>query len=245
MPRDEPHILARRTQQHRNVEEKLMDQRTSGTDIPIGTTRASEINDPAANRGTAGSIKEKAREMGQKATERAQSAVSEQKERATSELGAVAFALRDAATRLEGENMMSGRFVRSAAERLDDFSRRLESRDLNGLMWETRTWARRNPAMFMGAAVALGFLASRFLKASEEPRGGGWEGGYEYEPDYTPYDASGIEEYPLSAPRAGENDLATGTGYTGGTGSSFTPSSGGGSFGSGTSGSGGGNNGRA
>jgi hypothetical protein len=198
-----------------------MDQRTSGSDIPIGTTRASELNE-SGGRGTTDTVRDKAREIGHAATERAQAAIGQQKERATSELGAVAFALRDAATRLEGENMMSGRLIRSAAERLDDFSRRLETRDVNGLMWETRNWARHNPAVFMGAAVALGFLASRFLKASEEPRFYGWEGD-ELEEDYTPWAADEIE-YPTNDPlRAGSRDYTTGAGSSTPSGTSFTP----------------------
>ncbi|HEY0593008.1 MAG TPA: hypothetical protein VGF40_14645 [Thermoanaerobaculia bacterium] len=198
-----------------------MDQRTSGSDIPIGTTRASELNE-SGGRGTTDTVRDKAREIGHIATERAQAAIGQQKERATSELGAVAFALRDAATRLEGDNMMSGRFIRTAAERLDDFSRRLESRDLDGLMWETRAWARRNPAVFMGAAVALGFLASRFLKASEEPRSYGWEGD-ELEEDYTPWAADAVE-YPASDPlRTSGRDYTTGTGSATPSGTGFTP----------------------
>lgn len=217
-----------------------MDQRTSGTDIPIGTTRASEINE---GRGTKDTVKDKAREMGHKATERAQSAVSEQKERATGELGAVAFALRDAATRLDGENMMSGRLIRSAAERLDDFSRRLESRDVEGIVRETRQWARRSPAAFMGAAVALGFLASRFLKASERPRGMEPWGGHE--PEYDSYITT--EDYTAQSGL----DYSGGAGYSSGSGTGYTPGTSGsgstpgsGSFGSGTTG-GGGNDGRA
>ncbi|HEU5163559.1 MAG TPA: hypothetical protein VFV54_10465 [Thermoanaerobaculia bacterium] len=209
-----------------------MDQRTSGTDIPIGTTRASEINE---GRGTTETVKEKAREIGQKATARAQSAVSEQKERATSELGAVAFALRDAATRLDGENMMSGRLIRGAAERLDDFSRRLESRDLDGIVRETRQWARRSPAAFMGAAVAIGFLASRFLKASERP--GGMEPLGGYAPDYDPYTAT--EDYSGLEYSGGSGNSSRGTGFTPGA-SGYTPGSGsGGSFGGGMTGGGG------
>ncbi len=205
-----------------------MDQRTSGSDIPIGTTRASELNDSI--RGTAGNVRDRAREVGQKAAEQAQAAIGQQKERATSELGAVAFALRDAATRLEGENMMSGRLIRTAAERLDDFSRRLESRDLEGLMWETRSWARRNPAVFMGAAVALGFLASRFLKASEEPRFYGWEEGEE---SYTPWVADEVEYEPR---RTGSVDYTTGTGFSSPSGTSFTPGNASGSGDGGTHG---------
>jgi hypothetical protein len=220
----------------RNLEENPMDQRTSGTDIPIGTTRASELNESAST----GAVKEKAREIGHRASERAHAAASEQKERATSELGAVASALRDASQRLDDDNMMSGRLIRTAAERLDDFSQRLERRDIDGLMRETRQWARRSPAAFMGAAVAIGFLASRFLKASEqssEP----WD--EDYASDYDPYTAVGLDnEYPLGeTPRRGPTDFSSG--YAPGTGTGYPGGGTGGSFGGGTTG--GGNDGRA
>jgi hypothetical protein len=229
-----------------------MDERTSGTDIPLGTTRASELNEPSG-RGPKDAVREKAREIGQRASERAQTTVSEQKDRATSELGAVAFALRDAATRLEGENMMSGRLIRSAAERLDDFSRNLETRDLDGLLLSTRQWARRNPAAFIGAAVAVGFLASRFLKASE--REDSWDGdgtdAYgamdDFSDDYEGLDYTGSSGYAGSAGYSGSTG-SPGTGYGTGSGSGigggYTPGSGTGSFGTGSSGDGG-SNGRA
>lgn len=211
-----------------------MDQRTSGTDIPIGTTRASELNE-AETRGAKGAVKQKARELGQRASERAHEAASEQKERATSELGAVASALRDASQRLDDENMMSGRFIRGAAERLDEFSQRLDRRDIDGLMRETRQWARRSPAAFMGAAVAVGFLASRFLKASEESGDSQWDDDSANE--YDPYTAVGLgEEY-----RPNETATPRASGYTTGTGTGYNPGGGtGGSFGGG-----GGNDGRA
>ena len=50
--------------------------------------------------------------------------------------------------------------------RLESFSRSLDGKDLDGVVRDVETFARRNPAAFLGSAVAIGFLASRFLKSS-------------------------------------------------------------------------------
>jgi hypothetical protein len=44
----------------------------------------------------------------------------------------------------------------------------LKEKDLNGLMGDVESFARRQPVAFFGAAVAAGFLAVRFLKSSNQ-----------------------------------------------------------------------------
>lgn len=161
-----------------------MDQRIPGADTPIGTTSASEIgNENGRTRGE--QVKQKAREMGSQAADRIESAAAGQIDRATGELGALASALRDAGGRLSGDSMMSGKIVRGAAEKLDELSRRLDNRDLSEMVTEVRGWARRNPGAFIGAAVAVGFLASRFVKASEIHDSDDFYSGYETGVDYS------------------------------------------------------------
>ena len=143
-----------------------MDQRIPGAETPVGTTRASELGDEPV-RSRSEQVKQKAREVGQQATERIESAASERIDQATGEIGALASALREAGGRLSGESMMSGKLIRGAADKLEELSSRLDNRDLNDMVGEVRRWARRNPGAFVGAAVAVGFLASRFVKASE------------------------------------------------------------------------------
>lgn len=200
-----------------------MDQTRSGMNTPPGTTRASEIDD---SRSTTDQVKNKAREAGQRAAERIESQASKQKERATGELGAIASALREAGDRLDRDNMMSSRLVQAAADKLDDLSTSLDNRDIGEMVSEVRRWGRRNPGAFIGAAVAVGFLASRFLKASEDDMD-------EYDYDYDRgYDNFSTREG-LGTDRSTDRNFGYGaegsTGY--GTGTTGTSGSGLGSTG--------------
>lgn len=164
---------------------------------PIGTTRSSELGSEGdakeRARHTAEDAKNKAKGMASEAKERARSKGEQQKARATDEIEMLATALRDAGSQLDREDMATGRFIHAAADRLQNFSERLDSRDVDGLVREGRQWARRNPAAFLGSAVAIGFLASRFMKASSDDSE--WE-------DYG-YDSGYDRELPSDLPGSG------------------------------------------
>ena len=99
--------------------------------------------------------------------EQAAAQLSSQKERATDTLGSVATAIRQSSQPLRDNNQeMLANYVGQAADRLERFSAQLRDRDLNDLMSEAKQFARRQPAIFVGAAFAAGVLAVRFLKSS-------------------------------------------------------------------------------
>ncbi|MFQ3786401.1 hypothetical protein [Halomonas sp. A29] len=56
--------------------------------------------------------------------------------------------------------------VNELAKRSDAFSRTLRERDLEALMEQTRHYSRQHPALFMGGAIAAGFMLSRFMRSS-------------------------------------------------------------------------------
>lgn len=112
------------------------------------------------------------------AKETARSALGEQQHAAASGLGDFARVLRNAAHQLEGEQRSSsvGRMAESAADGVERLSEMLRTRDLPSMARDAERFARNQPMVFFGAAVALGFLATRFLKASQhheasEPHG--------------------------------------------------------------------------
>lgn len=146
---------------------------------PIGTTRASELDEQDGRErlrdkghDVKAQMKSKAQDLAEMTMERARSKGEQQKARATDEIEMLANALHDAGSTLDRDNAISGRFIHAAADRLQDISTRLDGRDVDGLVRESRQWARRNPAAFLGGAVAVGFLASRFFKASPDDE---WE----------------------------------------------------------------------
>lgn len=169
---------------------------------PIGTTRSSELGSEGDGkeraRQKAQDAKDKAKGMASQAKERARSKGEQQKARATDEIETLATALHDAGSQLDREDMASGRFIHAAADRLQNFSERLDSRDVDGLVREGRQWARRNPAAFLGSAVAIGFLASRFMKASSDDE---W--------DDDGYDSGYDREIPADLPGSGGYDAGT------------------------------------
>jgi hypothetical protein len=109
---------------------------------------------------TAGQVTEQAKHQ-------ATSQLESQKARAVDSLVTVAQALRQTGQRLrEQEQGTVGRYVETAAERVEGLTNHLRSRDVPQLMAETQDLARRRPGMFLTAAVALGFVGGRFLMSS-------------------------------------------------------------------------------
>jgi hypothetical protein len=92
-----------------------------------------------------------------------------QKTRATEALGGVAAALRQSSQPLrDNDQLMLADYAGKAADQLEQLSARFRERDLTELMDDVNRFARRQPALFVGAAFAAGVLAARFLKSSPD-----------------------------------------------------------------------------
>lgn len=136
--------------------------------------------------------REKAHELKDRAHDTAARKYEERKDQATGELHDVARALRSASEELDRNGRSTGRIFSAAAERVDDLVGRFEGRDFDGMMREAQTLARRKPGAFLAGTVALGFIATRFLKAS--PPMETWsrsEFESDLEPGYDPYENMG------------------------------------------------------
>jgi hypothetical protein len=91
-----------------------------------------------------------------------------QKGRALDEIVNLASALRQASDNLQESGSVTGSLIARAAEGLENFSRSLEEKDFDDIVRDARDFGRRNPALLLGAAVAIGFAAVRFVKSSSE-----------------------------------------------------------------------------
>lgn len=117
--------------------------------------------------------KERAGAIMQDAKETARSKLGEHKHTVATGLGQVAEALRTSAHELQDKEQATvARLANGAADGLQQLSTRLEGRDLEALVHDAESLARRQPAVFFGAAVAAGFLAMRFMKSSSHPQSG-------------------------------------------------------------------------
>jgi hypothetical protein len=93
--------------------------------------------------------------------------LSTQKDRATDTLGSVAQAIRQSTQTFRDQRQDTlAEYVERAADHVDRLSARLRDRDVSRLIDDTQQFARRQPALFIGAAFTAGMLAARFLKSS-------------------------------------------------------------------------------
>ena len=60
----------------------------------------------------------------------------------------------------------TAKYSDTLAKQIEKFSGYLENKDVREMLTDLERFARRNPAIFLGGAFALGLLAARFLKSS-------------------------------------------------------------------------------
>jgi hypothetical protein len=93
--------------------------------------------------------------------------LSSQKDRATDGLGSLARAIRESTHALrDNQQDTVAQYVEQAADRLDGLSTTLRELDMRQLLTDAEQFARRQPAIFIGASFMMGVLAARFLKSS-------------------------------------------------------------------------------
>lgn len=99
--------------------------------------------------------------------ESASAQLSTQKNKATEGLGSVAQAVRQSTQQLRDQQheTIAG-YVEGAADQIERFSQRLREKDVGELLEEAQRFARRQPAVFIGSAFAIGLLGVRFFKSS-------------------------------------------------------------------------------
>lgn len=99
-----------------------------------------------------------------------------QKDRATDGIGSVAQAVRQTTQHLrDSQHDVIAGYVDQAATQLERFSNTLRQKDVGELMRDAQQFARRQPAVFIGSAFAIGLIGARFLKSSREKKTGNVE----------------------------------------------------------------------
>jgi hypothetical protein len=119
-----------------------------------------ETNTTSGQSGAATKIADRVRE-------RANAQLTSQKERATDGLGSVAQAVRQSTQQLRDQHHETvASYVEQAAEQLERLSHTLKQKDISELFNDAQRLARRQPALFIGSAFAIGLLGARFFKSS-------------------------------------------------------------------------------
>lgn len=119
--------------------------------------------------------------------ERATAQLATQKDKATDGLGSVAQVVRDTTQHLRTQQHDTvAQYAEKAADQIERFSQRLKEKDIRELLDDAQQLARRQPALFIGGAFALGLLGARFLKSSSPQMNAGGRNIYRDEPGFTP-----------------------------------------------------------
>jgi len=109
-----------------------------------------------------------------KVRERATAQLTAQKDKAVEGIGSVTSAVRQSTQQLRDQqhDTLAG-YVEQAANAIDRLSEQLRTKDLGELFEDAQRLARRQPALFIGSAFALGLIGARFLKSSARSNGHG------------------------------------------------------------------------
>jgi hypothetical protein len=139
----------------------------SGTAETLRTTAAdamAKVSD--VDQQAMGEAKKSASSLASAATERAKDAVEERISGGADLLGHVASSVRAAARELEPNAPQLAGFAREAAGHIEDFSNEIREKSVEELFETSSEFARRQPAVLFGAAVACGFLLFRMIKTA-------------------------------------------------------------------------------
>jgi hypothetical protein len=92
--------------------------------------------------------------------------MDEQKAAGADYLGTIAQAVQRAAGEFQSDVPQAAQYIRQAASQISSVADAVRDRNMHELVGEVQNFAKRQPTLFFGGAVVLGFAALRFLKSS-------------------------------------------------------------------------------
>jgi hypothetical protein len=99
------------------------------------------------------------------AREQVNSELDAQKGKAVEMMGSVATAIRETSEKLKGVGPL-GDVAGRAAQGIEKAADFFEGKKIGDVVRDVESFARREPALFIGAALAIGVVGGRFLKSS-------------------------------------------------------------------------------
>jgi hypothetical protein len=112
-----------------------------------------------------------AEELASGAASQLQGAVHQQRATGANFIGSIAAATERAAGEFDTAMPQAAQYIRQASEQIQSVADVVRERDMRELVGEVENFARRQPTLFFGGAMILGFAALRFLKSSAPRQG--------------------------------------------------------------------------
>lgn len=122
-------------------------------------------------------VQAKAQELRGEAEFRLREQVDQRSTQAGQQVQSIGHALRSTSKQLESEgNATPAKVVDQVARKADDLGSYLQAADADRIFGDIERFARRRPWMTAGIGATVGFLASRFVKASSNRRYEAYQG---------------------------------------------------------------------
>ena len=148
----------------------------SGAASGTGTENLTEQGKEAA-----GQIQEQAGRLVDLARDQVSTRLVAQKDRAAGGADSLALVLQQVAQQFRQQDQGTvAQYVDSAAGQVEQLADTLREQDIDQLVTTVGRYARRQPASFLAATFALGFLGTRFFKSSQPHQETGSQGLYGY-----------------------------------------------------------------
>ena len=114
----------------------------------------------------AAKVADKARTIGADAGKKIERALNEQRASGADYLHNVAGLVHQAADVFDREVPQASRYIHQAAQQIDTVAETVRTKNVKNALHDAQDFARRQPAIFFGGALLLGFAAVRVLKSS-------------------------------------------------------------------------------
>jgi hypothetical protein len=113
-------------------------------------------------------VTNQARNLVDKAGSQARERIDTGKREAAMTLSSVANTLHQSGAQLRDEQQnMASEYVQRAADQIERVANYVQNTELTEIVDNVENFARRRPAVFLGAAFALGIIGARFIKSSQ------------------------------------------------------------------------------
>jgi len=153
---------------------------------PAGGPAVGEKDQQSAGGGARAQIRdvkdkvvEEARSSIRQARESATSSLDQSRNRAADSIDSIASAVRGTGDRLRSDNQTTAaNLTSSLADQVERLSSYLRTRDLTSVREDLERFARQQPSVAIGVALAVGMLGARFIKSSPRRAGGTSGRGY-------------------------------------------------------------------
>jgi hypothetical protein len=143
---------------------------------PGGSVHSGEAKEQVKQQGQqlTRQARQQANDLASRGGEQVKSQLANQKHEASQRLTPVQVALRETAQQLRKQGQAPvAQYADKTADQVERFSGYLRETEVDEMVEEARGFARSRPGLFLGGALALGFLGARFLKSSSQEAAAG------------------------------------------------------------------------